>query len=251
MLWAGCNDSQEAEKTLAETIVASCTPASAAVTYNDNVKAILDANCIACHRAPSPASGVRLDTYADSVAAAQRALSQIDLKKMPPDRPDAVTQEQLCTLAHWIVTEMDAGDSGDGPSDSGTGGGNTGGDDDSDDEETTGGSDDEETTGGSDDNSTGGTTGGSTGGTTGGSTGSEVTYTNTIKSIFDAKCIACHGVSTSQGGIRLDTYSNASTNASSALSEINGDRMPPGNNTPLTSDEVTALVSWIQGNKPQ
>lgn len=58
------------------------TPIEGNVTYNANVKAIIEANCISCHNAGGTASFRPLGTYAEVVDAVQNAglLNRIQLQ---------------------------------------------------------------------------------------------------------------------------------------------------------------------------
>ena len=88
-------------------------------------------------------------------------------------------------------------------------------------------------------------------------------YTRHIHPILDAKCVACHGTSRVQGGLRLDFYDLLIRGGSdgAVIEPRNPDRslllqrvtlsptdrhfMPAEGRTPLTPDEITALRAWI------
>ena len=88
-------------------------------------------------------------------------------------------------------------------------------------------------------------------------------YTRHIHPIFDAKCVACHGASKEQAGLRLDFYdlimkggkdgaviSARNPDNSLLLQRVTlspNDRhfMPAEGRTPLTADEIAALRAWI------
>ena len=88
-------------------------------------------------------------------------------------------------------------------------------------------------------------------------------YTRYIHPIFDAKCVACHGASKEQAGLRLDFYellmkggrdgaviAPRSPDRSLLLQRVTlspSDRhfMPAEGRAPLTADEIAALRSWI------
>ena len=88
-------------------------------------------------------------------------------------------------------------------------------------------------------------------------------YTRYIHPIFDAKCVACHGASKEQAGLRLDFYdllmkggkdgtviAPRNPDHSLLLQRVTlspNDRhfMPAEGRTPLTADEIAALRAWI------
>lgn len=90
-------------------------------------------------------------------------------------------------------------------------------------------------------------------------------YAQRIQPVFDAKCVTCHGESTEKAGLRLDSYDNVmrggkdgavivpgKPEASMLLARVT---LPPGaehfmpaeGRTPLTSDEVSLIQSWVRG----
>ena len=89
-------------------------------------------------------------------------------------------------------------------------------------------------------------------------------YTRHIDSVFEAKCVACHGGGTEKAGLRLDTYNNlmhggkdgavvvpGKPEASMLLLRVTlspGDThfMPAEGRTPLTSDEISSIRAWIR-----
>ena len=88
-------------------------------------------------------------------------------------------------------------------------------------------------------------------------------YTRYIHPIFDAKCVACHGESKEQGGLRLDFYdlimkggkdgaviAPRSPDQSLLLQRVTlspSDRhfMPAEGRTPLTPEEIAVLRAWV------
>ena len=88
-------------------------------------------------------------------------------------------------------------------------------------------------------------------------------YTRYIHPIFEAKCVACHGGSKEQAGLRLDFYellmqggkdgaviAPQDPDRSLVLQRVTlspGDRhfMPAEGRTPLTGQEIEALRAWI------
>ena len=89
-------------------------------------------------------------------------------------------------------------------------------------------------------------------------------YAQHIHPVFEAKCVACHGEGTEKAGLRLDSHSNVmrggkggavivpgKPEASMLLARVTlspGDPhfMPAEGRTPLTSDEVSLIRSWIK-----
>ena len=89
-------------------------------------------------------------------------------------------------------------------------------------------------------------------------------YAQNIHPVFEAKCVACHGSGTQKASLRLDSYSSVmrggkdgtvvvagKPEASMLLARVTlspGDPhfMPAEGRTPLTSDEVSMIRSWIK-----
>ena len=88
-------------------------------------------------------------------------------------------------------------------------------------------------------------------------------YMRSIHPILDAKCVACHGASKEQAGLRLDFYELLMKGGKdgAVVAARNPDRslllqrvslspsdrhfMPAEGRTPLTADEIAALRAWI------
>ncbi len=88
-------------------------------------------------------------------------------------------------------------------------------------------------------------------------------YARQIHPILDAKCVACHGASKEQGGLRFDFYDLLMKGGKdgAVIAPRNPDRslmlqrvtlspsdrhfMPADGRTPLTADEIAALRAWI------
>ena len=88
-------------------------------------------------------------------------------------------------------------------------------------------------------------------------------YMRSIHPILDAKCVACHGASKEQAGLRLDFYELLMKGGKDGaiIAPRNPDRslllqrvtlsptdrhfMPAEGRTPLTADEIAALRTWI------
>lgn len=81
------------------------------VSYENGLKAILDANCISCHatgaqgadRSGAP-NGVNFDTYSATVESADRADSQIQSGGMPPAGP--LSDLEKAIFQAWIDQGM-------------------------------------------------------------------------------------------------------------------------------------------------
>jgi hypothetical protein len=89
-------------------------------------------------------------------------------------------------------------------------------------------------------------------------------YMRAIHPIFDAKCVACHGSSKEQSGLRLDLYellikggkdgaviTPRNPDGSLLLQRVTlspSDKhfMPAEGRTPLTPDEISTIRAWIQ-----
>ena len=70
-----------------------------------------------------------------------------------------------------------------------------------------------------------------------------VTYTNDIEPILSANCTGCHQAGGASGGIALDTYTDAMTNANVSFTDIQADLMPPGG--PLSAADKALFQAWI------
>lgn len=89
-------------------------------------------------------------------------------------------------------------------------------------------------------------------------------YMRTIHPIFDAKCVACHGSSKEQAGLRLDLFELLMKGGKDGavvvprnpdgslllqrvtLSPSDKHFMPAEGRTPLTPDEISTIRAWIQ-----
>ncbi len=84
---------------------------------------------------------------------------------------------------------------------------------------------------------------------------SNITYTNSIKAIFDNNCIGCHNTSRAGGGWMLDSYSAAKNCAQSgrligALKSLPGYFvMPP--DIKLSNCDIAKIQQWIRKDMPQ
>jgi mono/diheme cytochrome c family protein len=74
------------------------------------------------------------------------------------------------------------------------------------------------------------------------------TYTGSVKTLLDARCISCHGAFQANGGVRLDSYKSASANARRALYDARIGKMPQGGKR-FTPTEVALLQDWIDGGR--
>jgi len=80
----------------------------------------------------------------------------------------------------------------------------------------------------------------------------EVTYTKTIKSIIDGKCLNCHGSTLANGApmslTSLAEVKEAVTNRG-LIGRVENGSMPLGG-TALTTAQVTAIKNWKNANFP-
>jgi mono/diheme cytochrome c family protein len=76
-------------------------PPGSAPTYAGNIKALLTANCTACHAGRNAFAGVRLDTLATASANADRALAAMEAGRMPQAGPLPAADIQL--FRDWIA----------------------------------------------------------------------------------------------------------------------------------------------------
>ncbi|GIV29274.1 MAG: hypothetical protein KatS3mg028_0340 [Bacteroidia bacterium] len=82
-----------------------------------------------------------------------------------------------------------------------------------------------------------------------------VTYTNTLKTIFDNNCIGCHNASNPSGGYALDTYMGCKMCAQSgrligAVKWLPGySPMPLGGNK-LSDCTIAKIQKWINAGMP-
>ena len=79
--------------------------ANEAVSYNDQVKTILDGHCTACHSSSATSrngapAGVDFDTYAAAEASADAANARIQAGTMPPRGPLSAADQ--CVFQAWI-----------------------------------------------------------------------------------------------------------------------------------------------------
>jgi mono/diheme cytochrome c family protein len=77
------------------------TPSGSTPTYTAQVKAILDASCVACHTGTGAPQGIRLDTYATASANAAKALSAMQGGRMPANNPLPAATIQV--VADWVA----------------------------------------------------------------------------------------------------------------------------------------------------
>ena len=91
---------------------------------------------------------------------------------------------------------------------------------------------------------------------------SRIEFLKTIQPIFNHACIDCHGEETQKGGLRLDGLEHLALGGSSGAAIVPGnriegtllskilhtdpeERMPPEKRTPLRSEEIQKISSWI------
>jgi cytochrome c5 len=82
-----------------------------------------------------------------------------------------------------------------------------------------------------------------------------VTYTNSIKAIFDNNCTGCHNTSNPAGGYALDTYSGAVNCANGgkllgAIKWLNGYQQMPPSGPKLSDCNIAKIQKWINSGKP-
>ncbi|GAB4454667.1 MAG: hypothetical protein OHK0036_18270 [Bacteroidia bacterium] len=86
-------------------------------------------------------------------------------------------------------------------------------------------------------------------------TSQSITYTNTVKAIFDTYCVGCHNMSNPGGGYALDTYMGCANCANSgrlmgAIQWLSGySAMPKGGNK-LSDCNIAKIQKWINSGKP-
>jgi len=89
-------------------------------TFSANVQPILTKNCISCHSGEKPAEGLNLESYdglakgihdgrepafvagKSSESMVVKVLTADGAKQMPPDKKDALSSEDVATIAAWI-----------------------------------------------------------------------------------------------------------------------------------------------------
>jgi len=81
----------------------------------------------------------------------------------------------------------------------------------------------------------------------------KITYTSTVKGIFDARCTGCHSGSKPAYGIDLTTYESASSVVDKRLTcvigwEDNCNKMPPSGGQ-LSAVERQQIQCWIDNGK--
>jgi cytochrome c5 len=82
-----------------------------------------------------------------------------------------------------------------------------------------------------------------------------VTYTNSIKTIFDTYCTGCHNASNPSSGFALDTYSGAVNCANSgrllgAVQWMSGYSAMPQGGSKLSDCNIAKIQKWINSGKP-
>lgn len=82
-----------------------------------------------------------------------------------------------------------------------------------------------------------------------------VTYTNSIKTIFDTYCTGCHNASNPGGGYALDTYMNCVMCANSgrllgAVQWMSGYSPMPQGGSKLSDCNIAKIQKWINSGKP-
>lgn len=70
-----------------------------------------------------------------------------------------------------------------------------------------------------------------------------VTYENSVKSIFDTSCVACHRSGNARGNIQADNYAEAFKNRVVLVDSVVKERMPTGG--PLSQEKKDLLTQWL------
>lgn len=70
------------------------------VTYTNDIKDLLDTNCIGCHGGDHPTAGIKLDTYTSAKANANAANEKIQSGQMPPGGP--LSAEEKALFQNWL-----------------------------------------------------------------------------------------------------------------------------------------------------
>ena len=78
----------------------------------------------------------------------------------------------------------------------------------------------------------------------------QITYSNTVKAIFDARCTGCHSGQKPAYGIDLTSYESASKVAAHRLNCVitwddNCNKMPPSGGQ-LSSEEIQQINCWAE-----
>lgn len=84
-------------------------PTGGAVTYNANIKAIIDANCVSCHSPGGENSGVPLQTYAQVYAKASLIKTRIEKPAGDPlvmPKGGKLSQANIDLINQWITAGM-------------------------------------------------------------------------------------------------------------------------------------------------
>jgi uncharacterized membrane protein len=78
------------------------------VTYNSDVKPIIDDRCLWCHTESNSQGNVLLDTYkqvkerANSGSLYGSMSGEVSYSRMPPEPEDKIDDETLATIEKWI-----------------------------------------------------------------------------------------------------------------------------------------------------
>ena len=81
-----------------------------------------------------------------------------------------------------------------------------------------------------------------------------ITYTSSVKAIFDANCVKCHSGERPKAGVKLTDYENASKVVDHRLNCVvtwseNCNKMPPFGGQ-LSGDDIQKITCWIKNGKP-
>jgi uncharacterized membrane protein len=71
-----------------------------------------------------------------------------------------------------------------------------------------------------------------------------------VAAILQARCAACHSPEGLEQSLPLTNYQEVQVNRRVVLSQVYGCLMPPGGETPLTSQERQTLLAWLVCGAP-
>lgn len=86
-------------------------------------------------------------------------------------------------------------------------------------------------------------------------TSQSITYTNSIKQIFDTYCVGCHNANNMGGGYALDSYAGCVNCANSgrllgAIKWLSGFSPMPKGGSKLSNCNIAKIEKWINSGKP-
>lgn len=180
------------------------------LTYEGEIKAIIDRNCVTCHGSGPTATFPNLSSYDLLKGSAERSRPWIDDGRMP--KGTQMPQQDKDKFYSWIDAGM--------PKDAQSAGGN---------------------------NNNNNNNGFNNGGNNGGNNGSNVTYSSGISSYIQNKCSPCH-TSQSLGGVNIGNEQSAKSSAQIWVGSVLGGRMPQGSTA--TQQEKDMIQGWLNAGTP-